>query len=139
MLAYAQHEFANYVLLHVFKYYPYDLCAPIYDRLLGNFTRLSMDKYSSNLIEYAIEKADDELQGKIVQELIDSSNLHKVVHGQFGNYVLQKSIERYVRDANLRLRLIQAVIDCLHEVPDGKVQEKWGHQLLRKYLHADSE
>lgn len=62
VLAYAQHEFANYVLLHVFKFYPYDLCGPIYDRLLGNFTRLAMDKYSSNLIERAIEKADDDLQ-----------------------------------------------------------------------------
>lgn len=51
--------------------------------------------------------------------------------------MLQKSIEHYVRDSGLRLRLIQAVIDCLHEVPDGKVQEKWGHQLLRGYLQAD--
>lgn len=81
VLAYAEHEFANYVLLHVFKFYPYKLCMPIYDNLLGSFTRLSMDKYSSNLIEYAIEKADDQLQGKIVQEFISDSNLYKVVQG----------------------------------------------------------
>ena len=36
------------------------------------------------------------------------------------------------------MALIEAVIDCLSSVNDFKVQEKWGHTLLRKYLAADA-
>ena len=61
MLGYAQHEFGNYVVQHALKYFPYDKCQEIFACLLGNFTRLSMDKYSSNLIEFAIQKADEGL------------------------------------------------------------------------------
>lgn len=64
---------------HALRYFAYDLVRPLYDYLLGNFTRLSMDKYSSNLIEFAIEKADTALQQSIVTEFIDYAALHKVV------------------------------------------------------------
>ena len=61
LLAYATHEFGNYVVQHALRFFAYELVRPLYDYLLGNFTRLSMDKYSSNLIEFAIEKADSAL------------------------------------------------------------------------------
>lgn len=138
ILGYAQHEFGNYVVQHALKYFPYDACKQIFDSLQGNFTRLSMDKYSSNLIEFAIQKADDALQAAIIQELFDGDQLHKVVRSQFGNYVIQGSIENYLRSADLRMSLIEAVIDCLGSVNDWKVQEKWGTTLLRKYLQAES-
>lgn len=138
MLGYAQHEFGNYVVQHALKYFPFDACKQIFDSLDGNFTRLSMDKYSSNLIEFAIQKADDALQASIIQELFDGDQLHKVVRSQFGNYVIQGSIESYLRSAELRMSLIEAVIDCLTSVNDWKVQEKWGNTLLRKYLSSDS-
>ena len=39
---------------HVFKYFDFTRIRPIYEHLTGNYTRLTMDKYSSNLIELAI-------------------------------------------------------------------------------------
>ena len=48
---------------HALKYF-------LSECLAGNYPRLSMDKYSSNLIEFAIQKADDALQAAIVQELL---------------------------------------------------------------------
>jgi hypothetical protein len=138
MLGYAQHEFGNYVVQHALKYFPSESCQQIFECLAGNYPRLSMDKYSSNLIEFAIQKADDALQAAIVQELLAEQLLHKIVRSQFGNYVVQGSIENYLRSAELRMALIEAVIDCLGSVNDFKVQEKWGHTLLRKYLAADA-
>lgn len=60
----------------------------MYYYLLNNFTNLSILKYSSNLVEAAIDKADDELQEKIIEEFIYYERLDKIVLGSFGNYVL---------------------------------------------------
>lgn len=37
------------------------------------------------------------------------------------------------------MKLIDSVISCLHEVSDWKVQDKWGNQLLPKYLKSVDE
>lgn len=47
--------------------------------MTGNYARLSMDQYSSNLIELVIQKAGKGLQKKIIMEIVDSGSLHKVV------------------------------------------------------------
>ena len=81
-----------------------------------------------------IDRAPLELQDKIVKEFCSSSCLHKVVQGNFGNFVLQKSIEHYMKSRHNKLELIASIIKCLDEVSDYKVQEKWGDQLLLRYL-----
>lgn len=35
-----------------------------------------------------------------------------------------------------KLELIESIIKCLEEVSDYKVQEKWGDQLLVRYIHS---
>ena len=88
ILKFAQHEFANYVVLNVITTFPNSISRPVYYYLLNNFTNLSILKYSSNLVEAAIDKADDELQEKIIEEFINYERLDKIVLGSFGNYVL---------------------------------------------------
>lgn len=88
LLKYSQHEFANYVVLNVITTFPNSISRPVYDYLLNNFTNLSILKYSSNLVEAAIDKADDELQELIIGEFINYERLDKIVLGSFGNYVL---------------------------------------------------
>lgn len=70
-----------------------------------------------------------------MKEFCSSPCLHKVVQGNFGNFVLQKSIEHYLKSRHNKLELIASIIKCLDEVSDYKVQEKWGDQLLVRYLN----
>ncbi len=56
------------------------------------------------------------------------------MQGNFGNYVLQNSIEKYIKSKHQKLKLISCIISCLEEVSDNKVKEKWGDHLLVKYL-----
>ena len=39
----------------------------------------------------------------------------------------------------LRYDLIEAIINCLHQLTDWKVQEKWGNELLRNYLVSSGD
>ena len=39
----------------------------------------------------------------------------------------------------LRYDLIEAIINCLQQLTDWKVQEKWGNELLRNYLVSSGD
>lgn len=134
-LEYVQHEFGNFVVQEIINLYDFGMCEPIYDQMAGHFQRLSLNKFSSKLIETCIDRAPLELQEKILKEFCSSPCLHKVVQSNFGNFVLQKSIQHYFKLKRHKLELIARIIKSLDEVSDFKVQEKWGDQLLVRYLN----
>jgi hypothetical protein len=65
--------------------------------------------------------------------------LPRVVHSNFGNYVLQKSLNVYGKSDHQKIKLLKAIIQCLTEVPEYKVQQKWGNELLKSFIHELSE
>ena len=62
--------------------------------------------------------------------------LHKVVHSNFGNYVLQNSIESYCKAEHQRIKLIERIISCLHDVNDYKLQTRWGREILSRFING---
>jgi hypothetical protein len=54
--------------------------------------------------------------------------------GNFGNYVLQNSLEKYIKLPTLKLQLIESIINCFDQINEIKIQLKWGKDLLEKYL-----
>lgn len=61
----------------------------ILDQLEGNFADLSMQKYSSNVVEKCLEYAGEECRARIVQELIGDPRLDQIMQDPYGNYVIQ--------------------------------------------------
>lgn len=95
VLMYVQNEFGNFVVSEVLQFFPFDVCEDIYKKIEGNFVKLSQNKYSSKFIENSINQAPIDLQTKIVREFIESDHLYKVVESNFGNYVLQNTLDKY--------------------------------------------
>ena len=118
----------------VLSQYDYETCSPIYDKIKGSFVKLSQNKYSSKFIEISIMNAPEHVQQEIFDEFCRASDLHKVVLSNFGNYVLQHSLEGQDGNPKLKVQMLRAIIECLGKVGDFKVQQKWGQEILVKHI-----
>lgn len=73
----------------------------VLDQLEGNYGYLSMQKYSSNVVEKCLKFSGDEQRARIIRELIDNSQLGQILQDPYGNYVVQSALaESKVRFLN---------------------------------------
>ncbi|KAG6533489.1 uncharacterized protein LOC121978670 [Zingiber officinale] len=80
----------------------------ILDQLKGHFHRLSIQKYSSNVIERCLKYAGAERLADIIYELINDPRFVEIVQDRFGNFVVQ-SAYRECKGA-IRAALSNAII-----------------------------
>lgn len=67
--------------------------AGIFKRLEGHFVDLSIQKYSSNVVERCVY-AGDEYLTKIVDELLNEERLSEIMLDPYGNYAIQAVLAR---------------------------------------------
>lgn len=65
----------------------------ILDQLQGRFGDLSMQKYSSNVVEKCLKLARDIGRVKIIRELMSNYDLPQIMLDQYGNYVIQSALK----------------------------------------------
>jgi hypothetical protein len=61
--------------------------------LRGNFVRLSMNKYSSNVVEDLLRYSNQSDVDVIVEEIIKSHHILNVLQDPYGNFVAQRALE----------------------------------------------
>lgn len=88
----SQNPFANYALQNALDSYPLPLIGGIIEAIKGKIVNLSLIRYSSNVVEHCIEKADEELREELIRELMNSENLAAIMKSRTGNYVVQKAL-----------------------------------------------
>ncbi|CAN7122165.1 unnamed protein product [Brassica rapa subsp. narinosa] len=93
-LLFSQDPFGNYVLQYVFDLKLQGAINAILERLEGSYTKLSMQKCSSNVVEKCLKLADDKHQARIISELITYGCLDQVMLDPYGNYVIQAALKR---------------------------------------------
>jgi hypothetical protein len=67
--------------------------ADVMDHLEGKYASLSMQKYSSNVIETCLKNSGEEGCVRIVRELINSSLFGQLLQDPFANYVVQCALK----------------------------------------------
>ncbi|EPS63864.1 hypothetical protein M569_10920 [Genlisea aurea] len=60
---------------------------------MGRFPFLSMNKFSSNVVEKCLRVADQYQRLQIVNELINGPDFSNLLVNPFGNYVVQSAIK----------------------------------------------
>lgn len=65
----------------------------IFKRLEGHFSDLSIQKYSSNVVERCVY-AGDECLTKVVDELINDERFSQIMLNPYGNYAVQAVLAR---------------------------------------------
>ena len=91
-LALAESPFGNYGIQYLIENWDKNMLNDIKDKLMDNIYKLSMQQYSSNVVEKAIEKLDGEYREKIKQKLCFEGYLINLLNNKFGRYVLYKAV-----------------------------------------------
>ncbi|KAI4383654.1 hypothetical protein MLD38_009463 [Melastoma candidum] len=117
----SQDEFGNYAVQYILDKNEARAAEDVITRLAGHFIDLSMQKYSSNVVESCLKLAEEEHREYIVQELIQSPRLDQVLQDPYGNYVIQSAIT--TSKGALRAAIVKAIkpyIPALLTNPYGK-------------------
>ena len=81
--------FGNYVVQYVLELKRGDLTRDIARALQGAFAELSLQKFSSNVIEKCLQAGDPEVISIVAAEISSAKSLGQLLHDPFANYVVQ--------------------------------------------------
>jgi hypothetical protein len=117
-----QDAFGNYVVQYVLELGHAESSRPIMNMLVGHYAELSMQKFSSNVVEKCLKSGglDPERQ-VIIQEVLSSPLLPRLLQDSYGNYVVQSALA--ISSGQLHQDLVDAIkpfLPSLRGTPHGK-------------------
>jgi hypothetical protein len=124
-LTLVQNEFANYVVQYVLEKAPSQVNV-ISQQLMRNIFPLSLNKFSSNVIEKCIKLADAETREGMISEILYPDKLEHLVSHPIGNYCVQTALDFADKKQRLELfELLQPLLPSLRNSTCGKrIQSK---------------
>lgn len=111
-------RYGNYVIQHlIFRNETFDL--KIFNYILDNFFSLSKDKYSSNVVEECVKKANEKQLEKILEqfekEIENKPILFLMCVDMYGNYVVQSFFNK-CKDESLKTKSKNLIRPFLKEM-----------------------
>ena len=128
-----QDPYGNYIMQEIFETFIQDTIEPILKTINGHIVKLSLLKFSSNVIEKCLEKANKETRKEIIREIISSGRLLELMKSNYGNYVVQKALT--LSNEETRKELEVSIKKKINSLLDKKLKSKWC-QILKK-LHSN--
>lgn len=92
----------------------------------GNVCALSVQKFSSNVIEKCIRVAEHNTRKMLIEELLNRTRLEKLLRDSFGNYCVQTALD-YAEPGQRALLVegIRPILPLIRNTPYGKrIQSK---------------
>ena len=93
-LNFIKHPYANYAVQSLIKSSDLSYCNIIIDTIIKNYLSLSMDNTSCNVVENCIKYGEEITVKRIFKSIIEENNLENLMNNTYGNFVLEKLIER---------------------------------------------
>ena len=100
-LSFIQHPYANYAVQILINSTDLSYCDAIIDTIVLNYLSLSMQKYSSNVVENCIKFGKEATVKKIYKSIIDQEKLESLLNNNYGNFVLEKLIARLNKEEKM--------------------------------------
>merc|ERR1711920_732613 len=101
-----QDPYGNYVVQYVLDSCTPEEAAGVIAKPLGSILELSVQKFSSNVIEKCLEQAPTDIKAKYIDEIMHCPKLNKMLQDQFANYVVQRALS--VCDEDQGIKLVEA-------------------------------
>ncbi|XP_024031999.1 pumilio homolog 12 isoform X2 [Morus notabilis] len=114
-------QYGNYVVQFVFELELPWATTDVLDHLDGSYGDLSVQKYSSNVVEKILKFAGEENCTHVIEKLVENERLDQIMQDPFGNYVIQVALEQ--SKGTLFAKLMDAIklrISALRTSPYGK-------------------
>jgi len=107
-----QDQFGNYVVQHLLST-KVGFTPKIIQNLLGHIPELSVQKFSSNVIEKCLQVASPEQYSAIIQE-ISEANLLELLQDRYANFVIQTALD--VADDQQHAKLVKLILPYIHQI-----------------------
>ncbi|CEH14061.1 Translational repressor MPT5/PUF4 and related RNA-binding proteins (Puf superfamily) [Ceraceosorus bombacis] len=125
-LTLVQDPFGNYVVQYILDLNDPRYSDAVVQQFIGNVCLLSVQKFSSNVMEKCIRVSNASLRKQLIDELLNRARLEKLLRDSFGNYVVQTSLD-YAEPLQ-RVALvdcIRPILPVIRNTPYGKrIQSK---------------
>jgi len=124
-----QDAFGNYVVQYVLDIGQTGPSGAIMESLMGHYGELSMQKFSSNVVEKCLKLGGlEEVRNRVVRELTASPLLPRLLQDSYGNYVIQSALA--VSSGDVHSGMVDAIrphVGSLRGTPHGKrILQKMG-------------
>lgn len=103
-----------------------EFSSSLINTFVGHICNLSVQKFSSNVMEKCIRVAEPSVRALLIEELLDKEKLEKLLRDSFANYVIQTSLDFAAADQRERLiQCIRPILPAIRHTPYGKrIQSK---------------
>lgn len=121
-----QDPFGNYVVQYIVDLAEPAFTDPLCYSFQGSIPLLSKQKFSSNVIEKCLRGAQASVTRMMIEEMLNSNELEKMLSDSFANYVVQTALD--YADAEMKNKLIDAIrpfLPAIRHTPYGRrIQSK---------------
>ncbi|RKP23352.1 armadillo-type protein, partial [Syncephalis pseudoplumigaleata] len=121
-----QDPFGNYVVQYVLDLNDQRFTDGMIRRFIGHVSTLSVQKFSSNVIEKCIRMAQQDTRKYLISELLNRDRLEKLLRDPYANYVVQTALD--YADPVQRSQLVDCIrplLPAVRNTPYGKrIQSK---------------
>ena len=100
-LSFIQHPYANYAVQSLLINTDLTFCDVIIDTIIQNYLSLSMQKFSSNVVENCIKYGKESTVKKIYKNIVEQEKLESLLNNNYGNFVLEKLIARLNKEERM--------------------------------------
>lgn len=125
-LTLVQDPYGNYVVQYILDLNDNRFSDAVIRQFTGNVCALSVQKFSSNVIEKCVRVAEHSTRKILIGELLNRTRLEKLLRDSYGNYCVQTALD-YAEPAQrvLLVEGIRPVLPLIRNTPYGKrIQNK---------------
>ncbi|KAI0651425.1 ARM repeat-containing protein [Trametes meyenii] len=125
-LTLVQDPYGNYVVQYILDLNDNRFSDAVIRQFSGNVCALSVQKFSSNVIEKCIRVAEHNTRKMLIGELLNRTRLEKLLRDSYGNYCVQTALD-YAEPSQRALLVegIRPVLPLIRNTPYGKrIQNK---------------
>jgi len=134
-LTLVQDPYGNYVVQYILDLNDNRFSDAVIRQFIGNVCALSVQKFSSNVIEKCVRVAEHNTRKLLIEELLNRTRLEKLLRDSYGNYCVQTALD-YAEPGQRALLVdgIRPFLPLIRNTPYGKrIQNK----LQREQQHLD--
>ena len=104
----------NYIIQFIISFNDEKIMEVINNILITDIENFSKQKFSSNVVEKILEKAPNKICKELINSLNNENIILSILFDKFGNYVLQKSLQR--ADKNTQKYMLQVIAPHLYKL-----------------------
>ena len=98
----AENPYGNYGIQYLMENWNINDLNDIKNKIMENIYKLSIQQFSSNVVEKAFEVFDEHIKERMIKKIIFESNFIVILKNKFGRFVLNKAIN-YMKDDSKKM------------------------------------